>query len=320
MAVSNGQQGNQNTFNTAFLSRTADSDTVAVLGLNNTTDANSGSQILNVQRSINGNIQNERIFGYIANDNTASFSTDTITLNDDLILNLPEVGFTNTITAASFVLSDGQHLYATLDRTQNATLSTTISNNIPTGTNGQDIIRIASRVGAVVVWFDNTYHTDGSAIKIGQGGGGSGSSVGGYQEKIGTGDGVTTSFNMLLFPINENSIIVFSNTVNFLTTDWTYSSNQIDFVTAPDPGVEIYVFYLTSGQTITAPNPSVESFNGDGATVLYTLGSEPSSEDAVEVFVNGLIYERGTDYTVSADEITFTTAPAIGQRINFRYV
>jgi len=51
--VNNGQKGNETTFNTAFVSRTDNSDTVGVVGLNNTTDVNSGPAIVNTQRAIN---------------------------------------------------------------------------------------------------------------------------------------------------------------------------------------------------------------------------------------------------------------------------
>lgn len=53
MAVSNGQDANQTTFNSAFISRTQDSDTIGKVGLNNTSDVNSGAQIVNTQRLIN---------------------------------------------------------------------------------------------------------------------------------------------------------------------------------------------------------------------------------------------------------------------------
>ena len=55
MSVSDGQQGNAATFNSAFLSRTANSDTIGVVGLNNTTDPNSGAAITNAQEKINDN-------------------------------------------------------------------------------------------------------------------------------------------------------------------------------------------------------------------------------------------------------------------------
>lgn len=52
MSVNNGQQANQTTFNGAFISRTTDSDTVAVVGLKNPL---SGGDINNAQQQINDN-------------------------------------------------------------------------------------------------------------------------------------------------------------------------------------------------------------------------------------------------------------------------
>lgn len=52
MSVSNGQRANAQTFNDAFLSRTTDSDTVAIIGLNH---PSSGGLIANAQQKINDN-------------------------------------------------------------------------------------------------------------------------------------------------------------------------------------------------------------------------------------------------------------------------
>jgi hypothetical protein len=51
--VNNGQKATDTNFNNAFLSRTQNSDTVGVVGLNNTSDVNSGAQIVNAQRAVN---------------------------------------------------------------------------------------------------------------------------------------------------------------------------------------------------------------------------------------------------------------------------
>ena len=61
MSVSNGQRANAQTFNDAFLSRTTDSDTVAIVGLNN---PSSGGLIANAQQAINDNTAE-----IISNDN-----------------------------------------------------------------------------------------------------------------------------------------------------------------------------------------------------------------------------------------------------------
>lgn len=66
MAVFNGQRADQVTFNNAFLSRTQDSDTVAIVGLNH---PSSGGLIANAQLQINTN-----------KDNIASNDTDILNL------------------------------------------------------------------------------------------------------------------------------------------------------------------------------------------------------------------------------------------------
>jgi hypothetical protein len=53
MSISDGVPATAANFNGAFLSRTQNSATVGVVGLNNSVDPNSGSQIVNTQRAIN---------------------------------------------------------------------------------------------------------------------------------------------------------------------------------------------------------------------------------------------------------------------------
>lgn len=53
MSTTDGENANATTFNAGYLSRKSDSDTVGVVGLNNTTDPNSGTAIVNTQRLIN---------------------------------------------------------------------------------------------------------------------------------------------------------------------------------------------------------------------------------------------------------------------------
>lgn len=53
MTVANGQLGNETTFNAAFGSRTNDWDTLGIVDLKNT-DTDSGPNIINAQKQING--------------------------------------------------------------------------------------------------------------------------------------------------------------------------------------------------------------------------------------------------------------------------
>ncbi len=53
MSVTNGQQADADTFNDAFMSKTADSETTGLVGLSNTAVVASGAAIVNLQRAVN---------------------------------------------------------------------------------------------------------------------------------------------------------------------------------------------------------------------------------------------------------------------------
>lgn len=80
--VNNGQKANETTFNDAFLSRTDDSDTVGVVGLNNTTDVNSGAAVVNTQRAINKLFDSDGTTGE-ADANAKNYSSNNIVVDGD---------------------------------------------------------------------------------------------------------------------------------------------------------------------------------------------------------------------------------------------
>ena len=60
---------------------------------------------------------------------------------------------------------------------------------------------------------------------------------------------------------------------------------------------------------------------GDGSTVSFNTSSNMQSQDAVWISVNGLLYAKGTHYSVLLpNTITFTTAPAVGQNIIVKFL
>lgn len=85
----------------------------------------------------------------------------------------------------------------------------------------------------------------------------------GYQESLGNGNGITASFTLTLIPSSGESILVWTGgSLAEINTDWTYNviGNSVDFISAPAPGLNIYVFYLTEGQSIVVPTPSGTQF------------------------------------------------------------
>ena len=58
---------------------------------------------------------------------------------------------------------------------------------------------------------------------------------------------------------------------------------------------------------------------GDGSDTTFTVLAN-TTVDNVLVFVNGICLVPTDDYTVSGTTLTFTTAPANGAEIVFRYL
>lgn len=143
------------------------------------------------------------------------------------------------------------------------------------------------------------------------GGGGGGVA---YQELLGTGDNVTTSFGPLTnVPSDEDSIAVFVNGVMTENTEWSLSGADIVFTTAPVMASTVYVYYLTNGsptpmgptgtqnveyRTITAPEAAAESL---------TLSATPLSASIVMVdAIGGCAQEYAVDYTVSGTTLSWS--------------
>jgi len=278
---------------------------------------NSGPLIENNQKTINNLIQNGKVFLHTVNDEKMEWSdpAGTLTLLDDINIVFCETNIVNTILATDgpFVIADGEHLYVTVDRENNVNLTTTIASTVPNSPNGENIFRLVSRVGDSLVWFDNTLQTEGKNIRIGEGGAGGV----GYQEKLGNGDGAVTAFGPLTFiPSSEKSILVFSNVINFVTTDWTYNvvQNQIDFITPPPLGAEIYVFYLTEGETLSVPTPSgVERVEYRDITLAeetakqLTLANLPAEPTKVKLDIIGGSAQRYTvDFIVTGSILSWS--------------
>lgn len=62
------------------------------------------------------------------------------------------------------------------------------------------------------------------------------------------------------------------------------------------------------------------SATGDGATTAFVLADTPIGSGALWVFVNGIEQQLTTDYSLAGDTVTFVTAPATAQSIDFSYI
>ena len=62
-----------------------------------------------------------------------------------------------------------------------------------------------------------------------------------------------------------------------------------------------------------------DTFTGDGTTTTFTLTYSPSTNSET-VYVEGVLQDQDSDYSVSGKDITFTTAPANNRKVEVRYV
>ena len=63
----------------------------------------------------------------------------------------------------------------------------------------------------------------------------------------------------------------------------------------------------------------IANFTGNGSTVAYTLASAPASENATNVYING-VYQQKNTYSVAGAVLTFSEAPPVTSSIEINYV
>lgn len=66
-------------------------------------------------------------------------------------------------------------------------------------------------------------------------------------------------------------------------------------------------------------NKEVPSGTVNGSNDTFTLTYDPVSSDSLNLFLDGLILELTTDYTISGSTITMVTPPAVGQKLYASY-
>jgi hypothetical protein len=94
--------------------------------------------------------------------------------------------------------------------------------------------------------------------------------------------------------------------------------------------LQLYKFVLkTSAEVTIATYDNVGSsfnaaaiianFTGNGSTVAFTLASAPTSENATNVYING-VYQQKNTYSVAGAVLTFSQAPPVTSSIEVNYV
>ena len=136
-----------------------------------------------------------------------------------------------------------------------------------------------------------------------------------------TGNGSATQYTLSETPPNSNSLLVFVDGIlQKVTTNFTLSGNTLTFTGAPDTGAEIEIKHLAVRSIIRrAPDFQLDTFTGDGSDTTFTLANSGVPTNSAFVFVNGSAMKPTTDYAISGNVLTFTSAPANSAVILVRY-
>lgn len=64
---------------------------------------------------------------------------------------------------------------------------------------------------------------------------------------------------------------------------------------------------------------TTDVFTGDGSTVAFSLGETPTATNSVMVFVDGILQKATTNYAISGNTLTFTSAPDASAEIEAKH-
>ena len=135
----------------------------------------------------------------------------------------------------------------------------------------------------------------------------------GYQETpAGSVNGTNAVFGPLSqTPSSAGSILVFVDGLNIPSTQWSYATGYITFLSAPAVGQSVYVYYISGGTPVVPPPASgtirVEYrtvSSGEAASQILTLAYTPADPSLVMVDIvggSGAQYYN-VDYTVVSNQ------------------
>ena len=140
----------------------------------------------------------------------------------------------------------------------------------------------------------------------------------GFNKNNFVGTGSQTAFTLNTTVNEENMTFVFLEGIYQDKSTYSIFGSTLTFSTAPQSGYNIEVMVLGA---ISASTNALytDTFTGDGSTTAYALGITPVDLNAIEVYLNGL-YQNVSTLTLSANTVTFATAPPSGVIIEIRSV
>ena len=177
--------------------------------------------------------------------------------------------------------------------------------NVPTGTTAQ---RASSPAAG-----DLRFNTTSSKFE-----GYSGSAWGNVGEgnflvtNIFAGDGSDTTFTISNAVSGEQQLMVFIDGVFQAHDTYTVSGTTVTFSTAPANGRVITIYSALNN--VQGSNMVLATMTGDNSDTTLALGVTPTSETAVQVYIDGT-YQNKDTYSISGQTLTFSTAPPTGTAV-----
>ena len=130
-----------------------------------------------------------------------------------------------------------------------------------------------------------------------------------------TGTGSQTDFTLTQGVTVDNSFVFIQGVYQEKDT-YSISGTTLTFTSAPLSGYSIEVITVGS-VSIFNDTLYVDNFNGTGSQVDYTLSTSPASENAIDVYINGLYQQKDT-FSLSGSTLTFSAAPPNGSTIEVK--
>lgn len=133
-----------------------------------------------------------------------------------------------------------------------------------------------------------------------------------------TGTGAQTDFTLVQSIDNKDKAFVFIQGVYQEKSTYTIDGQTLSFLTAPDAGYTIEVVTFST-LSVAADTLYLDSFSGNGTQTDYTISASPSTENAVDIYINGLYQDKST-FSVSGSTVTFSTPPPSTSTIEVKSV
>jgi hypothetical protein len=246
----------------------------------------------------------------ISNNNLAPMPANTLKANIGSVSSVPsDITFVSTNTPSSGVLRDASGNFSANDITANniiankvtgATIEATavieLDQTIDTSIIGDNVNLPLPATSSLI--FGITSPASGligiQNIGVGEIGqllfikNDSGASIKFYNNTSGTGAKIITGTQNTLVLTNESSLLLEFNSNN---SCWNVIGG--------------------SGSAVSTGDMKKDDFSGTGSQTIFTLSSDPVTQNNTFVFING-VYQQKSTYTIASTTLTFSSAPPVG--------